>query len=56
MSDEPTADDLPYRDWQLDRACDKQFMRVVPPFKWDFFTTRLRPLKKKKGTAYIYDP
>jgi hypothetical protein len=44
MSDEAPADDLPYRDWQLERACDKQFTRVVPPVKWDFFAARLRPL------------
>jgi hypothetical protein len=43
MSD-PSADELPYRDWQLERECDKQFTRVVPAVKWDFFAARLRPL------------
>jgi hypothetical protein len=51
MSDEPPGDDLPYRDWQLERACDKQFTYVVPPVKWDFFAARLRPLADDCATA-----
>jgi uncharacterized membrane protein YGL010W len=35
---------LSFRDWQLERECDQQFARVVPPVKWDYFAKRLRPL------------
>jgi hypothetical protein len=51
VSDEPPGDDLPYRDWQLERVSDKQFTFVVPPVKWDFFTARLRPLADDCATA-----
>jgi hypothetical protein len=44
MAAETPIDELPYRDWQMERVCDKQFARVVPPVKWDFFAARLRPL------------
>lgn len=44
MSDDSSANDITYRDWQLERACDNQFARVVPRVKWDFFAARLRPL------------
>jgi hypothetical protein len=51
MSDETPMDDLQYRDWQLERACDQQFARVVPPVKWDFFAARLRPLADECASA-----
>jgi hypothetical protein len=51
MSDESPGDDLQYRDWQLERACDKQFTRVVPAVQWDFFAARLRPLQDDCATA-----
>lgn len=44
MSDETPFNDLPFRDWQMDRVCDQQFARVVPKVNWDFFVARLRPL------------
>src|SRR5262245_59953294 len=47
MSDESPIDELPYRDWQMDRECDKPFARVVPRVKWDFFAARLRPLAEE---------
>jgi hypothetical protein len=49
MPDESPGDDLRYRDWQLERACDKQFTFVVPPVKWDFFAARLRPLGRVRA-------
>ena len=51
MSDEPSTDDIPYRDWQLERACDQQFTRVVPQVQWDFFAARLRPLADDCATS-----
>ena len=44
MSDRSPADDLAYRDWDMERPCDRHFVHLVPAVKWDFFTTRLRPL------------
>jgi len=51
MSDGPHAADLTFRDWQLERECDQQFARVVPPVKWDYFAGRLRPLADECATA-----
>jgi hypothetical protein len=44
MLDRPHAAELPFREWQPDRAGDQDFARAVPAGKWDFFTRKLRPL------------
>lgn len=44
MSDQQSAADLPFREWQFDRAGDRDFARVIPAVKWNFFAERLRPL------------